>query len=78
VNAAGERLSKQTRAMAIDGLPPAAALVAALGFLGQGPPAWLASAGVAEVWAWALAHWCLPRVPRKRALQAPAGSLAGV
>jgi glutamyl-Q tRNA(Asp) synthetase len=78
VNAVGEKLSKQTLAMAIDGLPPAAALAAALGFLGQAPPAWLASAGVDEVWAWALAHWCLTRVPRKRALPAPAGPLAGV
>lgn len=73
VNAAGEKLAKQTKAMAIDGLPPAAALVAALAFLGQSPPAWLASAGVADVWGWALVHWSLARVPARRALPAMTG-----
>jgi len=39
VNAAGEKLSKQTRARPIDGVRPQAALLAALEFLGQRPPA---------------------------------------
>lgn len=64
VNAAGEKLSKQTLATAIDTLAPASALHTALGFLGQCPPAELARASVPEVWAWAVAHWRLAAVPR--------------
>ncbi len=69
-NAAGEKLSKQTLACAIDAHPPAAALLAALQFLGQAPPAQLTRAPLAEVWQWAFAHWRLAAVPRCR--QAPA------
>ena len=70
-NAAGEKLSKQTLARAIDDLPPAAALLAALRFLGQAPPAALEQAPLAEVWTWALTHWNLAAVPRKRHAVAP-------
>ena len=65
-NAAGEKLSKQTLAQAIDEQPPAAALVAALRFLGQAPPAALARASLAEVWQWAQQYWCLAAIPRRR------------
>ncbi len=65
-NAAGEKLSKQTLARAVDAAPPAAALVAALRFLGQAPPTALALAPVAEVWRWAHAHWRLAAVPHRR------------
>jgi len=65
-NAAGEKLSKQTLARAIDDAPPAAALLAALRFLGQAPPPTLASAPLAQIWAWALAHWSIDAVPRCR------------
>jgi glutamyl-Q tRNA(Asp) synthetase len=68
VNAAGEKLSKQTQAAAIDPAQPVPALVAALTFLGQAPPPDLQRASVAEVWDWALAHWNLSRVPRQRVL----------
>ncbi|MBL8480289.1 MAG: tRNA glutamyl-Q(34) synthetase GluQRS, partial [Sterolibacteriaceae bacterium] len=64
VNAAGEKLSKQTLAPPLDARHPAQALVAALRFLGQAPPADLALAGVDDVWCWALANWRLDRVPR--------------
>lgn len=64
VNSAGEKLSKQTLAAPLDVAHPAPALVAALRFLGQAPPADLALAGVDEVWRWALANWRLDRVPR--------------
>lgn len=64
VNAAGEKLSKQTLAAPLDVKCPAASLVAALDFLGQSPPAGLAAADVAAVWAWAVANWRLARVPR--------------
>jgi glutamyl-Q tRNA(Asp) synthetase len=70
-NAAAETLSKQTRACAIDALPPARALVAALDFLGQAPSPDLSRASPAEVWAWALAHWRLDRVPRRMHCIAP-------
>lgn len=73
-NAAGEKLSKQTLARAIDDQPPSGALVAALAFLGQNPPADLADMPLAEVWRWAQANWQLARVPRKR--HAPAPDLA--
>lgn len=65
-NAAGEKLSKQTLARAVDAQPPGAALLAALAFLGQNPPAELARAPLAEIWRWAQAHWSLAAVPRTR------------
>jgi glutamyl-Q tRNA(Asp) synthetase len=64
MNAAGEKLSKQTLARAIDEDSPSHALVAALGFLGQNPPDGLDGAPVKKVWAWALGHWNMGRVPR--------------
>lgn len=70
-NAAGEKLSKQTLARAIDELPLGAALLAALAFLGQNPPSKLAGAPLAEVWQWAQTHWSIARVPRRRAIPAP-------
>lgn len=73
VDAAGEKLSKQTLAPAVE--PGAPAMVSALAFLGQRPPAELVRATLAEVWSWALAHWSLALVPRLAEL--PAGSVAG-
>ena len=67
VNARGEKLSKQTHAPPVDRSHAAAAVVNALGFLGQAPPAALARAPLREVWDWALASWSLARVPRTRA-----------
>lgn len=65
-NAAGEKLSKQTLARAIDAHPPQAALLAALRFLGQNPPEALTGAPLAELWQWARAHWSIAAVPRHR------------
>jgi glutamyl-Q tRNA(Asp) synthetase len=65
-NAAGEKLSKQTLARAIDTHPPQAALLAALHFLGQNPPDTLTGAPLAELWQWAQAHWSIAAVPRHR------------
>lgn len=76
VNALGEKLSKQTLAPPLDPGRPAPALVAALEFLGQAPPAALARADVAEVWRWALAHWDPARLPRVRAAPMPPGGPA--
>jgi len=77
VNAAGEKLSKQTLAEAI--APGAPALVEVLAFLGQKPPGDLRRAGVPEVWTWALANWSLAAVPQRRSLSAefPAGAVTG-
>lgn len=62
VNAAGEKLSKQTLAMPLDAARPVPALIAALRFLGQSPPTDLAR--VSDIWTWAYEHWKLDRVPR--------------
>lgn len=70
-NAAGEKLSKQTLARAVEGADPARVLVDALDFLGQEPPAGLAEAGLAAVWAWARQHWSMARVPRRCSVPAP-------
>ncbi len=64
VNAAGEKLSKQTRAAPVDASRPGPALFAALAFLGQRPPAELSGANPDALWAWAMSHWRLDRVPR--------------
>lgn len=70
-NAAGEKLSKQTLAQALDGTRAAAELVSALRFLGQEVPLGLAAAGVADVWAWAGAHWRFAGIPRQRLITLP-------
>jgi glutamyl-Q tRNA(Asp) synthetase len=64
VNAAGEKLSKQTRAAPLDVSRPGPAVFAALEFLGQRPPLELSGAPAAELLNWARTHWRLDRVPR--------------
>ena len=64
-NAAGEKLSKQTLAPALDVGQAGPTLVRALNFLGQGVPAELSAAPPAEVWTWALAHWSFAAIPRR-------------
>jgi len=71
VNRNGEKLSKQTRASAIDITRSAQQLVAALRFLGQTPPTDLATASVLDVWNWARAEWRLARVPQVMAIPIP-------
>ncbi len=72
VNAAGEKLSKQTRAKPIDATRPQAALVAALEFLGQQPPADLSDVDLDVLWRWAIMHWNRSKLPRCRFAPAPA------
>ncbi|MFN2309219.1 MAG: tRNA glutamyl-Q(34) synthetase GluQRS [Gammaproteobacteria bacterium] len=66
VNAAGEKLSKQTYAAPVDALPPQRAANAALAFLGQPVPADLQGLPLAELWAYASAHWAPAQLPRSR------------
>ena len=66
-NAAGEKLSKQTRAPALRIDQAGEALVAALNFLGQATPAGLAHAGLREIWSWAFQYWSFADVPRQAA-----------
>jgi glutamyl-Q tRNA(Asp) synthetase len=67
-NAAGEKLSKQTGAPAIDPAQAAPALVAALRFLGQPTPAELSRASARTVLEWAAANWARTRIPRQRTI----------
>ncbi len=69
-NAAGEKLSKQTGAAAVERSHPAPALVAALGFLGQAPPPGLHRGSARAVLAWAAASWDRSRIPRQRTIVA--------
>ena len=71
-NAAGEKLSKQTRAAPLCTERAAAELVQALRFLGQPVPAELARAAVGEVWRWARANWSFAAIPRLPAIVVPA------
>jgi glutamyl-Q tRNA(Asp) synthetase len=66
VNAAGEKLSKQTLAQPFDAGQPLPALLAAVRFLGQQPPDFLADATTQEFWKWAIPNWRIDRVPRTR------------
>lgn len=68
VNAAGEKLSKQTRATALDDNMPVPSLWRALEFLGQQPPHELREGTLAEVWDWAMRNWSLAHVPQQRTL----------
>ena len=69
VNAGGEKLSKQTYAPAVDRGNPVPAMLQALHFLGQRPPADLSRAPAREVMRWAQVNWRLDRVPRTRSLK---------
>ncbi|MGB0128075.1 MAG: tRNA glutamyl-Q(34) synthetase GluQRS [Rhodocyclaceae bacterium] len=66
VDAAGEKLSKQTRAHPIDTGRPQSAVCAALAFLGHAPPFQPETITLAEIWSWALAHWDPALIPATR------------
>jgi glutamyl-Q tRNA(Asp) synthetase len=57
VNAAGEKLSKQTGARPLDLSQPASALWQALDLLQQSPPQSLRHASIDDLWNWAGKHW---------------------
>lgn len=70
-NAAGQKLSKQTRAPALPEHRRGAVMTQALAALGHTPPADLSGAAPAELLAWARAHWSIAHVPRRPAIAKP-------
>jgi glutamyl-Q tRNA(Asp) synthetase len=62
-NAAGQKLSKQTYAAAIDNAHPGPTLYAALAFLGHPPPVEMATATPETLLAWALENWDTGKLP---------------
>ena len=67
-NRAGEKLSKQTLAPAIDAQQASVWLSQALDFLGQAPPADLAKHDAADILAWAVQHWNINKVAKQRSM----------
>ncbi|MBI1284384.1 MAG: tRNA glutamyl-Q(34) synthetase GluQRS [Thiobacillus sp.] len=67
-NAAGQKLSKQTRAPALPGAGQGAVMTQALAAIGHAPARELAGAGPAELLAWASASWQIKNVPRHPAI----------
>lgn len=65
----GNKLGKRLRSDPISKHPPAAALAAALRFLGQDAPA---GASLNKLWGWAMERWDLGKVPKSRELPFPA------
>ena len=64
LNERGNKLSKQTFALALDSAQAVESLWSALEFLGQAPPAELRNLGVTDLIEWALENWSLSRVPK--------------
>ncbi len=71
VNAAGEKLSKQTLAAPVNTAQPVATLLRVLDFLRQQPPAALADSDVGGVLAWAVQHWDAAKLRGIQTLPAP-------
>ena len=69
VNAAGEKLSKQTRAAPVCAAEPLAPLVAAMRFLNLDPGK--SECSLKELWNWAIMHWSVGNVPGKQAIESP-------
>ena len=64
VDAAGNKLSKQSFAQAIDPAQASMLLTRCLAFLGQEPSSTLADANPQEILSWAVNHWDMQRVPK--------------
>jgi len=67
-NAAGEKLSKQTRAAPLPTDKVVEKLWQALDFLGQQPDPELQDALLGDLWHWAHQHWHLAAIPRQRSI----------
>ena len=70
VNVAGEKLSKQTYAKALDNNDPRPLLIKALNFLGQRAPNGLRDTTIDDVWLWAIEHWSVENIQATRQLPA--------
>jgi glutamyl-Q tRNA(Asp) synthetase len=68
-NRDGEKLSKQTLAAPVAPVDASFQLWTALRFLGQEPPEDLRADSASTLWGWALAHWRIEAVPRRRSIQ---------
>lgn len=68
VNQAGEKLSKQTMAPAVDAAQGVDVLARVLRFLGQPVPAEAEHLTLAGFWRWAIGQWDISRVPAVRAI----------
>jgi glutamyl-Q tRNA(Asp) synthetase len=71
VNAAGEKLSKQTLAAPVNTAQPVAMLLRVLDYLRQQPPAALTDGDVGSVLAWSVQHWDAEKLRGIRSLPAP-------
>ncbi len=67
-NHAGEKLSKQTLAQAVNENNATQQLFDALQFLGQSPPIELMQSSQKPLWDWAFEHWSLAKVPAVHAI----------
>jgi glutamyl-Q tRNA(Asp) synthetase len=77
LNAAGEKLSKQTLALPVETHRAALVLADVLKFLNHSPPDEVTADGVAALWHWGIANWNrdrLPRVGSARAAQKDSGT----
>jgi len=64
----GRKLGKSFRSAALACSAPEQALVWALHTLGQTPPPSLAKQSVAQILRWAISHWEVEKIPRRRTL----------
>ena len=71
LNAAGQKLSKQNGARAVDDERPHLTLLRVLDFLNQSPPSELCEAELDEIWQWAITHWSLAAIPARDKPLAP-------
>jgi glutamyl-Q tRNA(Asp) synthetase len=71
INTLGGKLSKQTRALAVDTRRPVPQLAAALRFLGHEPPHELSGDRPHSLLQWAQENWKAARVPRARTRPVP-------
>ncbi len=74
VNAAGEKLSKQTLAAAVDPAGGSTILASAMQFLGHPVPIEWRRAPLADFWPWAISVWSIQDVPALRGVF-PGGTL---
>lgn len=68
INTLGKKLSKQHMAPAVDRQNPGPALLQVLSLLGQDPDPGLAGESPAVIMDWAVDHWRLEAIPRRREL----------